>query len=255
MTFGTRSAPVDALRSLLTHSVRFGALSLSEAAMTEAAIATSCGGPGFALRLAAMQRSPQVALVRSSAAGRRGALLHAFLILDDTSGHQADWIVGDVRGILSFGDAARRWDRADGRLLVDHTPDDVQEPPGDVLTAAVARRLPWLSGLAIATGAQPVAYAVADLARIGRIIQRCPEASIEARLKDFDRTPGRDGPTTEDAAGQDIGIVGSLTPASGRPRAEQDGFRRAAPRGRPVDASTYCVGTTPVGEHPPGVRP
>lgn len=255
MTFGTRSAPVDALRSLLTHSVRFGALSLSEAAMTEAAIATSCGGPGFALRLAAMERAPQVALVRSSAAGRRSALLHAFLILDDTSGHRADWLVGDVHGILSFGDAARRWGRADGRLLVDRTPDDVQELPGDALTAAVARRLPWLAGRAMATGAQPAAYAVADLARIGRIIQRCPEASIEARLKDFDRTPGRDGPTTEDAAGQDIGIVEPLTSASGRQWAEQDGLRRAAPRGRPFDAAVSGIGAAPVEDHPPGVRP
>lgn len=254
MTFGMRSAPVDALRSLLTHSVRFGALSLSEAAMTEAAIATSCGGPGFALRLAAMERAPQVALVRSSAAGRGSALLHAFLILDDTSGHRADWLVGDVHGILSFGDAARRWGRADGRLHVDRTPHDVQEPPGDALTAAVARRLPWLAGLAM-TGAQPAAYAVADLARIGRIIQRCPEASIEARLKDFDRTPGRDGPTTEYAAGQDIGIVEPLTSASGRPRTEQDGLRRAAPRGRPFNAAASGIGADPVGDHPPGVRP
>lgn len=228
MILGTRPGPNDGLRLLLAHSVRFGAMSLSEAAMTEAAVATSCGGPGFALRLAGMRKVPQVGIVRSSAPGRRGALMHAFVILDDTSGHQADWLVGDVHGILTFGAAARRWSRAEGRLLVDRTPDDVRVGPGEALTIAVARRLPWLSGLAGVGGGEPAAYAVADLARIGRIIQRCPEASVEARLKEFDPPADPDGPAAEDAAARNHGIASSMTPASARFRAEHHGVRRTS---------------------------
>lgn len=254
MNPGSSVRPVDGLRLLLGQSVRFGAMSLSEAAMAEAAIARSCGVPGFALRLAAMHDAPQVGLVRSSAAGRRGALIHAFVILDDTSGHQADWLVADVFGILTLGDAARRWSRVEGRLHVDRTPDDVQEQPGEGLTAAVARRLPWFSGLPIASGAQPVAYAVADLAWIGRIIQRCPDASVEARLKELDRTPGRDGPAAEDASGQDLGIGASMTSVSGLLPAGRNGVSRTDAPDRPVDGSALRVGT-PVDDRACGVRP
>lgn len=260
MTLGTRSALVDAsrpnqLRSLLAHSLRFGALSLPDAAMAEASIASHCGGPGFALRLASLENAPHVALVRSCVAGRRGAILHAFVILDRTSGHQADWVLGDVHGILTLGDAARRWSRAGGSLAVDRTPDDVREPPGHALTAAVARRLPWLSGLVLASGGQPASYAVRDLARIGRIIQRCPEASIESRLQQFDRSLGLDGPGMEGASGRDFAIASSVTSTSALPRGGHDIVRRAAAYGRSAGVATIGQDRPLGDDHQCGGRP
>lgn len=243
MTLGAHPASSDAarrsqLRILLGQSVRFGAMSLAEAAMTEAAIAASCGGPGFALGLAEMENARQAAIVRS-AAGRRGSVLHAFLILDATSGHRADWIVGDVYGTQAFGDAARRWGRDGCSLAVEPAPDRLPDRPGRALTAAVARRLPWLSGLAIAVGARPATCAVGDLARIGRIIQRCPEGSIEVRLQELDRVSNRVAPLTEDADSRDPGLAAFTT----------------TPERRAVDASTRRCGPTPADERPLGARP
>ena len=186
-------------------------MSLDEAAMTEAAIVSRCGGPGFARRIASMEEAPHLAVVRSTGSGRRGTVLHAFLVLDDSSGHRADWIVADVLGIGRFGDASRRWDRSEGRLQIEPVPDGIMEDPGAALATAVLRRLPWLSGLGAANGAKPAIYAVADLARIGDIIQRWPDASIEERLKEFDRHLQIGLGGMEYASGDDHGKHASMT--------------------------------------------
>ncbi len=210
-------------------------MSLDEAAMTEAAIVSRCGGPGFAIRIASMEGASHMAVVRSTGPGRRGAVLHALLVLDDSSGHHADWIVGDVLGIGTFGDVVRRWDRSEGRVQIEPVPDTIADDPGSALATAVLRRLPWLSGLDTASGAQPAAYAVADLARIGDIIQRCPKTSIELRLRDFDRLLEAANRGLEAETEEVVGISSVMT-ASPQGRSE----RSARPR--PPGSDPAAVG-------------
>lgn len=173
------------LRTLLWDAVRIGALPLEEAAAAEAVIVARCGGAGFASRAAMLADAEHMAVVRSTVPGNRGSILHAFLILDATSGHQGDWIVGDVLGALTFGEAARTWARQSGRVQIEVATSGASLGMGTEIVAAVVPCLPWLSGIAWGR-AQPRSYAVADLARIARIIQRCPENLIGARLKDLD---------------------------------------------------------------------
>jgi hypothetical protein len=175
------------LRTLLWDAVRIGALALEEAAAAEAVIVARCGGAGFATRAAMLADAEHMAVVRSTVPGKRGSILHAFLILDATSGHQGDWIVGDVLGALTFGEATRTWARQAGRIQIEAATDAAPADLSAEIVAAVVSYLPWLSGFA-RKRAQPHSYAVAELARIARIIQRCPESSIDARLKDLDGT-------------------------------------------------------------------
>ena len=172
------------LRTLLWEAGRIGALALEEAAAAEAVIVARCGGAGFATRAAMMADAEHMAVVRSTVPGKRGSILHAFLILDATSGHRGDWIVGDVLGALTFGEATRTWARQSGRVQVEVAASGATTDTGAEIVAAVVPCLPWLSGIALGR-AQPRSYAVADLARIARIIQRFPESSIGARLKDL----------------------------------------------------------------------
>jgi hypothetical protein len=190
------------LRTLLYTSARLGALSLDEAAAAEAAIASLCGGAGFAMRAATMIGAERVAVVRSTSSGTRGSILHAFLILDATTTHRGDWIVGDVHGARTFGEAARGWVPRGGAIRLEPPTAEVPEGAEAEIVRAVMRRLPWLVGMAREHAPADI-HAVADLVRIARIVRRGPAGSISNRLRDLDAVGaphdpecGDDGPLT-----------------------------------------------------------
>jgi hypothetical protein len=188
------------LRTLLYNSVRLGALSLDDAAAAEAAIASLCGGAGFAMRAATMIGAERVAVVRSTSSGTRGSILHAFLILDATAAHRGEWIAGDVHGARTFGEAARDWATHGGAIRLEPPTAEVSEDAEAVIVRAVMRRLPWLSGAAREHVPADI-HPVADLVRIARIVQRSPAGSISTRLRELDEDIATPDPEHADDAG------------------------------------------------------
>lgn len=188
------------LRTLLYNSVRLGALSLDDAAAAEAAIASLCGGAGFAMRAATMIGAERVAVVRSTSSGTRGSILHAFLILDATATHRGEWIAGDVHGARTLGEAARGWAPHGGAIRLEPATAEVSEDAEAAIVRAVMRRLPWLADVAREHAPADI-HATADLVGIARIVRRGSVGSIRTRLRELDEARATLDPGPADDAG------------------------------------------------------
>lgn len=166
-------------------AVHMGIVAMETAAAAEASLLAACSNPGFAFKAAGLREVAEVAVVRSTRPGSRGALLHALLILDDAPSHRGDWLLGDAEGARPWREISPRWSDHGGSLSIEAAAP-FPDGPDAVLAEVVASRLPWLAGGTGGTGGPPhvltTADAVSDLVRIGGLVARFSGSDLEARL-------------------------------------------------------------------------
>lgn len=163
-------------------AVHMGIVAMEAAAEAEASLLAACSNPEFAFRAASLREASEVAVVRSTRPGSRGALLHALLVLDDAPAHRGDWLLGDAEGVRPWREISRGWSGLGGALSIEKAVP-VHDGPDAVLAEAVASRLPWLAGeTREPRRIRTVADAVSDLVRIEGLAARFRGSDLETRL-------------------------------------------------------------------------